>query len=172
MFRADSRDSKRPLAGLFSLWGKDRKWELPTPGNLPRSVYPCRGSVALKFRFCRDADQCFDLINKTRQARNGARPCANGAVASIRLSRFIARRDRLVGAGCSGISCYVCFSGDVRGSVHEGRRSPAPSYLSSNATLHSSKVLVLSDLFASSPSSNATLFFDSSEKAPPPPASS
>ena len=144
MFRADSRDSKRPLAGLFSLWVKGRKWESPAPGNSPRSVSLCRGSVALKFRFCRDADQCLDPINKTRQARNGARPCANGAVASIRLSRFIARRDRLAGAGCSGILCYVCFFCDVRGSVLDGRMSPAPSYLSSNATVLLIRYLVSS----------------------------
>jgi|GEM_PF-3472906 len=109
MSRADSQELKRPLAGLFSLWVKGRKWESPAPGNSPRVVYPCRGSVALKFRFCRDADKCFDLINKTRQARNGARPCANGAVASIRLSRFIARRDRPVRAGCSAYS-VMCVS--------------------------------------------------------------
>jgi len=74
--------------------------------------------------------------------------------------------------GLFGTSLYVCFRGDVRGSVLDGRRSPAPSYLSSNATLHSSKGLVSSDLFASSSPSNATELFDPSGKAPPAPASS
>ena len=63
----------------------------------------------MKFRFCRDADQCFDVINKTRQARNGARPCANGAVALIRLSRSNVRRGCLAGADCSEL-LVMCVS--------------------------------------------------------------
>jgi len=113
MFRADIRDSKRPLAGLFSLWGKGRKWGTLPSGKTGRSKLLGDPLRALKFRFCRDADQCLDPVNKTRQARNGARPCANGAVASIQLSRFIASGGRSFPRWLSWTTCYVCFSGDV-----------------------------------------------------------
>jgi len=137
----------------------------------PRGL-PLKGVGRFEISLLPRCRHCLNVINKTRQARNGARPCANGAVALIRFSRFSVRRGRLAGGGLFGTSLYVCFRGDVRGSVLDGRRSPSPSYLSSNATLHSSKGLVSSDLFPSPSSSNATELFDPSGKAPPAPASS
>lgn len=101
MSRAIIPVTKRPASGLFSLRVAARKWGLPPPGNLTRAKRLVGGRFALKFEFCRDAGHSFDPINKTRQARNGARPSANGAVALIQFSRFSARRDRPVWAGCS-----------------------------------------------------------------------
>ncbi len=126
--------------------------------------------------------RCRSMLRCHQQNATGAKRCATVRKRCATVRKRCGCFDSVIKVQCPPQSSdrgglfrttrYVCFCGDVRGSVPDTRTSPAPSLTSSNATLCLSKVLVSSDLFASSPLSNATLFFDSSEKAPASPACS
>jgi len=74
----------------------------------PRGL-PLKGVGRFEISLLPRCRHCLNVINKTRQARNGARPCANGAVALIRFSRFSVRRDCLAGADYSEL-LFMCVS--------------------------------------------------------------
>ncbi len=148
------------------------KMEITCRGKFTPRGYPLMGVASFEISVL---PRCRSMLRCHQQNATGAKRCATVRKRCGCFDSVIKVQCPPGSSGRGGLfrtTRYVCFCDGVRGSVPDTRTSPAPSLTSSNATLCLSKVLVSSDLFASSPSSNATLFFDSSEKAPAGPACS